>query len=265
MKATPIAQYLEQKSRRGTIEWPTQTREAVGANTRPAVAAYASQAATAAVFRRSSALSVAEPAAMMEPEAQETSMEPPPSRKGAALFRPREAPPPIDIEAKMAEAYHRGVQEGLDAARAEAATARAMERAELQKRAVVERLDFQMNEYAKVADLIANGLAEIERRTSDAVARILRPFLKDAVANQAVAELAEQIGKLRVAGRPSLMRIRGPERLLQALRARLTSLAVEVEYVEEDGVEVTVEADHTTISSEIAAWTDLIESLADNG
>ena len=122
-----------------------------------------------------------------------------------------------------------------------------------------------MNEYAKVADLIANGLAEIERRTSDAVARILRPFLKDAVANQAVAELAEQIGKLRVAGRPSLMRIRGPERLLQALRARLTSLAVEVEYVEEDGVEVTVEADHTTISSEIAAWTDLIESLADNG
>lgn len=265
MKATPIAQYLEQKSRRGTIEWPTQARDAVGANTRPAATAYASQAATAAVFRRSAPVSVAAPAESMATDDPLSPMEEAPLRKGAAIFRPREAPPQIDIEAKLSEAYHRGVQEGLDAARAESATARAMERAELQKRAVVERLDFQMNEYAKLAEVIANGLIDIECRTADAVSRILRPFLKESVAKQAIAELAEQIGKLRVAGRPSLMRIRGPERLLQALRTRLATLAVEVEYVEEDGVEVVVEADHTTISSEIAAWTDLIESLAEIG
>ena len=51
---------------------------------------------------------------------------------------PAPPPPPApDIEAQLTEAYHRGVQEGLDAGKSEAATARALERAELQKRARV--------------------------------------------------------------------------------------------------------------------------------
>jgi hypothetical protein len=182
----------------------------------------------------------------------------------AVFGRNRPPPPPEpDMEARLTEAYHRGVQEGLDAARAEAATARALERAETQKRAVVERLDFQMNEYAKLAEVVAAGLAELERRIADSVAQILQPILLQAVSKQVIAELAENIGRLVSAGRPGLMRVRGPERLLAALRARLAGFAVEVEYVEDStAIEVTVEAQHTTISTELAPWAQLIAAQA---
>ena len=157
------------------------------------------------------------------------------------------------------------MQEGLDAARNEAATARALERAELQKRAVVERLDFQMNEYGKLAEAIASGLSEVERRTADVVARILKPFLAEAVARQAVDELAANVARLAGAGQPTLMKIKGPERLLALLKQRLATLAIEVEFTMEAGVEVTVEAHQTTISTEIAPWAGLIASLTENG
>ena len=81
-------------------------------------------------------------------------------RPVSPLFFRREVPPPpahSDFEERLAEAYQRGVQEGLDSAHAAAASAMTQERAEAQKRAVVERIDFQMNEYAQARRDISAG------------------------------------------------------------------------------------------------------------
>ena len=149
----------------------------------------------------------------------------------------------------------------MDAANTAAANARALERTESQKRAVVEKLDFQMNEYARVAEAISNGLVEIENRIAEVVARILQPFVTDAVSHGIIEELIENTKRLRGGGQTGLMRISGPERLLNVLKKRLSHLAVDVEYVPADGVEVTVEVQHTTIRSEFAPWADLIASF----
>ena len=61
------------------------------------------------------------------------------------------------------------------------------------------------------------------------------------------------------------MKIRGPEQLLSVLKQKIAALAVDVEYVAEDGVEITVEALHTTIASEIAPWAELIAKLVERG
>ena len=45
------------------------------------------------------------------------------------------------------------------------------------------------------------------------------------------------------------------------LRESVAELPVEVEYVEEDEVEVTVEAQHTIIRSQLRPWEDLIASF----
>jgi len=175
--------------------------------------------------------------------------------------RLRETPPAPDFEASVAEAYERGWREGMAAARAENAETRTKEEAERRRRTLAERLDFQVNEYARLADAIEAGLAEIERRIAAAAARVLAPFLTEEVANQVVDELCAHVARLCAGGSPGLMKIRGPERLLAALRQRLSALAVDVEFVAEDGVEATVEAQSTIIRTALQPWADLIASL----
>ena len=265
MKAVPIAQYLDQKSRAATAEVSLARGDASPLAPKLAPPANDSKPQGAAVFRRlpRAAPLVAQSRDEEEPPAPRRA-EPDAPRREASVFRTCGAPPPPrDLEGELAEAYHRGVQEGLDAATAEAANARAQERAELQKRAVVERLDFQMNEYARLAEQIANGLIEVEGRIAEVVARLLQHFVAQAVSKQVVDELVRAIERLRGGGRPGLINIRGPERLLSALKARLADLAIDVEYAVEEGIEVTVEASPTSIRSQIAPWAELLASLAE--
>ena len=50
-------------------------------------------------------------------------------------------------------------------------------------------------------------------------------------------------------------------RLLRALRDRASFLPVDVEFVAEEAVEATIEAQHTMIRSELQPWADVIASL----
>jgi flagellar biosynthesis/type III secretory pathway protein FliH len=251
MKAVPIAQYLDQKSRAAATGLLPMRRESLPIAPKLAPPANDSKPQRAAMFQR----------LPRAPLAAEDEGESP--RWESNIFRPRETPPPpADLETQLAEAYQRGVREGLDTAQTEAANERARERVEQQKRAVVERLDFEVNEYARLADLISNGLIEVERRIAEVVARLLQPFVSQAVSNQVVEELARNLARLSSAGRPGLIKIRGPEGLLNALKAPITDLAVDVEYVVEQGVEVTVEAHPTSIGSQIGPWAELLASLS---
>ena len=271
MKATPIAEFLARKS-----------GDAPSARPAPGTSAFASNAfnprRVSAVnddpepqFRRSGlnaavARRIPEAPPLVKP-LDSASFAPP--RREPPPAPPRHAPAPmepsIDIEAQLSEAYHRGVQEGLDAGKAEAATARALERAEMQKRAVVEKLDFQMNEYARLSEAMNNGFTELERRIAQAAAQLLKPLLVEAVSRQIVDELAENVARLTRAGGVGLLKVRGPERLLASLKPKIEALAVDVEYAEEEGVEISVTAQSTEIRSELASWTRLIEDIVENG
>jgi flagellar biosynthesis/type III secretory pathway protein FliH len=175
---------------------------------------------------------------------------------------PREEPPAPDVEERIAEAYERGLREGAEAARAEDAESLAREETKLRDRALEERVDFQLNEYARLAEVIANGLAEIEERIAASVTRILAPLLTTEMTKRIIDELGDDVARLCSGGSPGLVKIRGPERLLAALRERVADLPAEVELVEEDAVEITVEAQHTVIRSQLRPWADLIASLA---
>lgn len=170
-------------------------------------------------------------------------------------------PAAASFEARIEEAYARGARDGAQAAHAESAGAWEAELAAQREQIVVERLDFHLNEYAQLANVLGAGLVEIEERLCAAVTRILAPFVESRVARQIIDELADSFRTLRASGSPALMRIRGPERLLHLLRQRVGDLAAEVDYVAEEGIEIVVEARDTRIESQLGAWSALIASL----
>lgn len=259
MKTTPIAEYLARK----TNEPPRAPPSAL--NPRRASAVNDDQEPE---FRRSGLnAALARRAPERPPLVRPIQGELP--RREAPAPRPYTPPPPPepreDIEAKLSEAYHRGVQEGIDSAKAEAATARALERADLQKRAVVEKLDFQMNEYAKLSETLSAGFNELERRIAQAAAQILQPLLEREVAGRILDDLSENVARLARGGGVALLKARGPENLLSMLKTRIADIAVEVEFVEDESVEITVSSPMTEIRSELGAWRQLIADIVENG
>ncbi len=258
MKSVPIAQYLDHIGRVAQADSQTPRRDVSPFRPRPVRMVsdpeplgpftFNRVLREAAAAARSRSLGPGQEGA--DPDARPSSREPPPP-----------PPPDPEVEARVAEAYDRGLREGAAAARAEEAEALARQLANREKRASVERLDFQRTEYARVVEAIAAGLLDIEQRIAATVAGILAPFLTSVVSNQVVEELCANLARLRAGGTPGLIKIRGPERLLAALRDRVSSLPVEVEYIVEGGVEVTIEARHTMIKSELQPWADLIASL----
>jgi hypothetical protein len=187
-----------------------------------------------------------------------------PRDEAAAPLRPRlrAAPSEAEIDARIAAAYERGCRDGAAAARADDGETLEREIAGERERAMVAQLDFQLNEYAQVAETISNGLQLIEQRIAGVVARIVEPLVRRATADRIVEALCDDLARLRVGGSPGLIKIRGPERVLAALRERVAFLAVEVEFVADESVEVSIEAAETTIHSQLQPWADLIASLS---
>ncbi len=125
----------------------------------------------------------------------------------------------------------------------------------------MERLEFQLNEYAQLESAIRSGFAEVQENVGAAVARILSPFLVKQVVKYVADELCKSIGRLCAGGSPGLITIRGPERVLSLLRERIAALPAEVDYVESDGVEAVVEVNATQITTDLQPWADLLASL----
>ena len=129
------------------------------------------------------------------------------------------------------------------------------------EQAVLERLEFQLNEYGELETAIRSGFARVEENVGTAVARILTPFLEKQTAKYVVDELGKAVARLCAGRPPGLVTVRGPERVLKLLRARTADLPASIEYVEDRGVEAVVEAGATQIVTELRPWAELLASL----
>jgi hypothetical protein len=177
------------------------------------------------------------------------------ARQSSSAEEPAE---PEAMSAKLAAAHARGREEGLAAGRVEASDRHAAELAALREQAETQRQEFHISEYMEFEGAIRSGLRQIEENVGAAITRILAPFLSQAVVKRAAEELSEAIARLSAGNSSGLIKIRGPERTLALLRDRIADLAIEVEYVEDDGVEAIVEANATQIVAELRPWAELL-------
>ena len=253
MKPLLIADYLYAIGQGSSAEGQEPRRDSAPPRLHPVLQAKAAEPRAAAPIFRT--IATAAMAARSRPSTQRPEAEP------AKWPAARDIAPATNFETRVEEAYERGRQDALAGARAELEAERASFIAAEQERIAVERLDFHLNEYAQLANVVAAGLIDVEERICACVARIVRGFVDSGATKQIVDELCANVARLRAGASPSLIRIRGPERLLHLLRERIADVAAEIEYCAHDSFEVRVEAQDTLIESQLRPWADLLASI----
>jgi hypothetical protein len=185
---------------------------------------------------------IPEPAA----KPKEIKREPPPPA-------PRNETPPVNL---LDDAYRRGHVAGL----AEGDAKLAEERVHGAIRLGEERAKWSDQQAVAIVNGFTAACRELETNIASSVARILQPFLADAVRDKAVAALVQQISALTCNSPVPVFRISGPDDLLDLVKAQLdTARRTGIEYQATDALEIRVVADQTVIETQISAWTERLK------
>ncbi len=123
----------------------------------------------------------------------------------------------------------------------------------------VERLTWVNRESEQLAEQIAGGLKEIENRLADIVARILRPFVSEAIHVQAIDELLLALDAVLGADEGVTLEISGPDDLLQILREKLRSKNVAVLFTANEHTDIRVVAGQTVLETCLGTWMKRVE------
>ncbi len=203
MKPLPIADYLERLGR-GPIEKAPPRREGSPFRPRTLASLPNGEPRSVPAFDR-----MAEADGVGDRQGEERPQRAPWDRKpipldstARQLQAAREAAKTEETAARLAEARARGREEGLAEGRAEALDRRPAELAAAEQQALMQRLEFQLNEYAKLEGAIRSGFTQIEENVGAAVTRILAPFLVKQVVKHVADELSKNIARLCAGARP---------------------------------------------------------------
>lgn len=177
------------------------------------------------------------------------------ARQKEVRREPQPAPAPR-AEAPQAnlldEAYRRGYAAGL----AEGNAGLAEERVRSAVRLGEERAKWSDQQAVAIVNGFSTACRELETNIASSVARILQPFLADAVRDKAVEALIEQISALTCSSPVPVFRISGPGDVLERVREQLrTAGRTGVEYQQDATLEIRVVADQTVIETQMQAWT----------
>src|SRR5262249_41183605 len=129
---------------------------------------------------------------------------------------PRPETPPVNL---LDDAYRRGFNAGL----AEGEAKLAEERVRSAVRLGEERAKWSDQQAIAIVNGFKTACRELENDVATSVARVLQPFLVDAVRDKAVADLVEQISALTSNSLMPAFRITGPSDLLELVKARFDS------------------------------------------
>jgi hypothetical protein len=194
---------------------------------------------------------------------------PPPPRAPEPLARPkdvrREPQPQLQAQPQPAapkeevpvnlleDAYRRGHAAGV----AEGDSRVAEERVRSAIRLGEERAKWSDQQAVAIVNGFDTACREIETNIASSVARILLPFLADAVRDKAIGSLVEQIAALTGNSPVPVFKITGPGELLDLVRTQLeASRRMGIEYEAAETFEVRVVADQTVIETQISAWSE---------
>jgi hypothetical protein len=178
-------------------------------------------------------------------------------RSGIQTFpRPIASPStPIDREAeRVAEAFLRGRNEGLEAARLEYASKLEEAERSFEERLAAQRSLWAAEQGAGLAERIDGAFEALSTDVADAVTAILTPFVEQALRTRIVEELLRTLEKVLKGGRPASLKISGPGDILDSIRRTLGESASAIEFDATSDLDVRVVADRTVIETQLEAW-----------
>ena len=161
--------------------------------------------------------------------------------------------PPVNL---LDDAYRRGHAAGV----AEGDARVAEERVRSAIRLGEERAKWSDQQAVTIVSGFEAACREIETNIASSVARILLPFLADAVRDKAIGSLVEQIAALTGNSPVPVFKITGPSELLDLVKTQLeTARRTGIEYEAAETFEVRVVADQTVIETQITAWSERLK------
>jgi hypothetical protein len=191
--------------------------------------------------------------ARREPQAQ-------PQRQPQSQPQLQSPPPAPEPEAPsvnlLDDAYRRGHAAGV----AEADGRVAEERVRSAIRLGEERAKWSDQQAIAIVSGFESACREIETNIASSVARILLPFLADAVRDKAIGSLVEQIAALTGNSPVPVFKVTGPSELLDLVRTQLeASRRTGIQYEAAETLEVRVVADQTVIETQITTWSERLK------
>ncbi|SEN95640.1 hypothetical protein [Bradyrhizobium sp. OK095] len=154
------------------------------------------------------------------------------------------------------DAYRRGHAAGV----AEADGRVAEERVRSAIRLGEERAKWSDQQAIAIVSGFESACREIETNIASSVARILLPFLADAVRDKAIGSLVEQIAALTGNSPVPVFKVTGPSELLDLVRTQLeASRRTGIQYEAAETLEVRVVADQTVIETQITTWSERLK------
>jgi len=188
-----------------------------------------------------------------QPQAQPQRQAPSQPQLQSPLPAPEAESPPVNL---LEDAYRRGHAAGV----AEGDARVAEERVRSAIRLGEERAKWSDQQAVAIVGGFESACREIETNIASSVARILLPFLADAVRDKAIGSLVEQIAALTGNSPVPVFKITGPGELLDLVRTQLeASRRTGIEYEAAETFEVRVVADQTVIETRIAAWSERLD------
>jgi hypothetical protein len=160
----------------------------------------------------------------------------------------------IDWAERVEEAYARGIEEGKRSAEAEAVVLLEEQKAVLDQSLAAAREGWCNEEGPKIAEQIGTALRDMEHRIAESAERVLRPFLAQAVRDQAIGQLRTIVHELVATNSGIALEISGPEDILNAIRTALSASLASATYVVDEASDVQVKAGTSVIETRISAW-----------
>lgn len=192
---------------------------------------------------------------------KETRREPQPQTQPQTQAHPQlQAPPSPAPEAPpvnlLDDAYRRGHAAGV----ADGEVRLAEERVRSAIRLGEERAKWSDQQAVAIVSGFEAACREIESNIASSVARILLPFLAEAVRDKAIGSLVEQVAALTGSSPVPVFKVTGPSELLDLVKTQLAaSRRTGIEYEAADTFEVRVVADQTVIETQISAWSERLK------
>ncbi|MCL6705503.1 hypothetical protein M8R20_00680 [Pseudomonas sp. R2.Fl] len=176
-------------------------------------------------------------------------------------FPPLAAPEPVDIEEERRQAY----AEGYEAATAELTERHTAERADIETAHAEQLKQLSEERDARWGDAVARNLrrmvADMSASISEEVAKGLVPFLSEAVAEAAIAELAGKLEAALLAGEAGKVVVKGPAGLFEKLKDALPEAGDMLRHVPAEDLDLSVDVGDTVLVTRVSAWTASLKKV----
>lgn len=158
------------------------------------------------------------------------------------------------LEEKLAAEYKRGLAAGETSAAERFETQLADERKAYEEEVTAIRETLRLEQAGLLGEHLQTAFDDLESRLASCVADVLGPLVQEQIASRIVASFRETLSRFLEGEQGVLVRVSGPEALLDLLRADPGCLEGRIDYQAADIAELTAVIGETTLNTRFAEW-----------